>query len=215
MGRPKIARKSTWVDMTAFCDVAFLLLSFFIMATKTKPPEAVSVVMPSSVSAKAVPDKDQVMVIINEQGKVFLSMSEPDKRSAIVEEVGRVKGIPMTPATIAKAARMEFFGTPISQLNSYVDLPKEKMTGPLLPGIPAVDSSNNEVKDWMIAVSNVYRGSKMNLLLKGDNSAKYPALKQVIDAFKFSDLLKFSIVTNAEGIPAGSELFKENAAKAK
>ena len=215
MGRPKIARKSTWVDMTAFCDVAFLLLSFFIMATKTKPPEAVSVVMPSSVSSKVVEEKDQVMVIINEQGKVFLTISEPEKRSEIVEEVGRVKGIPITPATVAKAAKVEFFGTPISQLNSYVDLPKEQLTGALLPGIPAVDSANNEVRDWMIAVNNVYRGSKMNLLLKGDNTAKYPALKQVIDAFKHSDLLKFSIVTNAEGIPVGSELYKENAAKAK
>ncbi len=36
MARPKIARKSTAVDMTAMCDVAFLLLSFFILTTKSK-----------------------------------------------------------------------------------------------------------------------------------------------------------------------------------
>ncbi len=42
MGRAKIPRKSTTIDMTAMCDVAFLLLSFFILATKFKPPEALS-----------------------------------------------------------------------------------------------------------------------------------------------------------------------------
>lgn len=213
MGRPKIARKSTWVDMTAFCDVAFLLLSFFIMATKTKPPEAVAVMMPSSVSSKAVPETDQVMVIINKEGKVFLSISEPAKRKEIVEAVGKVKGVPITPATLQKATAVEFFGSPIAQINAYVDLPKGDLTGEKLPGIPAKDSTNNEVTDWMAAVNSVYFGSKMNLLVKSDNAAKYPAFKQVLDAFKRNEMLKFSIVTNAEDIPEGSELFKDNKAK--
>ena len=52
MPRPKIARKSTTVDMTAMCDVAFLLLSFFILTTKFKPSEAVPIETPTSVSAK-------------------------------------------------------------------------------------------------------------------------------------------------------------------
>ena len=215
MGRPKIARKSTWVDMTAFCDVAFLLLSFFIMATKQKPPEAVTVMMPSSVSSKAVDDNDQVMIIINKEGKVFLSLSEPEKRSQVAEQVAQLKGITLSAADAKKAASVDFFGAPIAQLASYVNLPKEQFTGELLPGIPAVDSANNEVKYWMMAVSNAYNGEKMNLLLKGDNNAKYPAFKQVLDAFKANDMMKFSIVTNAEGVPAGSELEKENKAKGK
>ena len=37
MARAKIKRGSTTVDMTAMCDVAFLLLTFFILATKFKP----------------------------------------------------------------------------------------------------------------------------------------------------------------------------------
>ena len=53
MGRAKIKRGSTNVDMTAMCDVAFLLLSFFILTTKFKPEEAIEVIPPSSVSSKA------------------------------------------------------------------------------------------------------------------------------------------------------------------
>ncbi len=48
MGRAKLPRKSTNIDMTAMCDVAFLLLSFFILATKFKPPETLTVETPNS-----------------------------------------------------------------------------------------------------------------------------------------------------------------------
>ena len=72
MGRAKLPRKSTNIDMTAMCDVAFLLLSFFILATKFKPPEALSVVTPSSVSTKVAPEKDVVQFIIDKDGKVYL-----------------------------------------------------------------------------------------------------------------------------------------------
>jgi hypothetical protein len=47
MPKLKIPRKSTTIDMTAMCDVAFLLLSFFILATKQKPPEVLTVSPPS------------------------------------------------------------------------------------------------------------------------------------------------------------------------
>ena len=210
MARPKIARKSTWVDMTAFCDVAFLLLSFFIMATKTKPPEAVSVMMPSSVSSKAVEEKDQVMIILNQQGKVFISLSEPERRQQVAKQVAELRGVPLSPADIKKAGTTEFFGSPISQLASFINLPKEQMKGELLPGIPAKDTATSEIKYWMMAVSNVFQGEKLNLLVKGDNAAKYPSFKQVLDAFKQHDeFLKFSIITNSEGLPSDSEYAKE------
>ncbi len=46
MPKVKMPRKSTLIDMTAMCDVAFLLLTFFMLATKFKPDEPVAVVTP-------------------------------------------------------------------------------------------------------------------------------------------------------------------------
>ena len=73
MARAKLPRKSTTVDMTAMCDVAFLLLAFFILATKFKPPEALKVDTPNSVSTKVVLDKNVVQVTIDKNGKVYFS----------------------------------------------------------------------------------------------------------------------------------------------
>ena len=72
MGRAKLPRKSTNIDMTAMCDVAFLLLSFFILTTKFKPAEAIAVTTPSSVAAKIAPDKDLVLITIDKDGNVLV-----------------------------------------------------------------------------------------------------------------------------------------------
>ena len=71
MGRAKLPRKSTNIDMTAMCDVAFLLLSFFILTTKFKPAEAIAVTTPSSVASKIAPSKDFVLITLIKMVKYF------------------------------------------------------------------------------------------------------------------------------------------------
>jgi biopolymer transport protein ExbD len=78
-----------------------------------------------------------------------------------------------------------------------------------MPGIPCGDSTNNELTDWMASVVRSYAGESLdnlNLLVKGDNAAKYPAFKNIKAAFKKNEIFKFKIVTNPEGIPSDSEL---------
>ena len=73
-------RKSTAVDMTAMCDVAFLLLSFFILTTKFKSEDGVSVVTPKSVSTKPAEQKNVVQVIMDKEGKVYFSVEDFDAK---------------------------------------------------------------------------------------------------------------------------------------
>jgi biopolymer transport protein ExbD len=206
MARPKIAHKSTIVDMTAMCDVAFLLLSFFILTTKFKPAEAIPVTTPTSVAAKVAPDKDLVLITINKNGKVFLSMDDEEKKEYIANALNNTKNLGINVTLFKKAP---FIGAPFSQINSFLAIPEEQRKGDILPGIP-VDSTKgtNELVEWMHLVNDSYQGKKMNLLLKGDNLAKYPSFKGVIDAFKKNDFLKFQMVTSPESVPLGSELWK-------
>jgi len=194
--------------MTAMCDVAFLLLSFFILTTKFKPSEAITVATPSSVASKIAPDKDFVMVTIDKDGKVFLSIDDESKKEAIANALNSTKNLGIDVNAFKKA---EFFGTSFSQLPQFLALPKEKLKGELLPGIPVQDSTNNEMIEWMQLVFNAYQGSQMKaLLLKGDNNSKYPSFKNVITAFKKNDFLKFQMVTNPENVPEGTDLWITN-----
>ena len=74
MPKVKVPRKSTNIDMTAMCDVAFLLLSFFILTTKFKPAEALTVATPKSVSTKSAKLKDVVLITMDKDGKLFFGV---------------------------------------------------------------------------------------------------------------------------------------------
>ena len=213
MPKVKVPRKSTNIDMTAMCDVAFLLLSFFILTTKFKPAEALSVVTPKSVSTKPAEQKDVVLVTMDKDGKVYFSVSDDAtaEKAEIIDVVDQLKSLGLTDQeknSFKRAA--SFVGVPFSQLKSYLQLSPDQLKTFKSPGIPVTDTLNNEMVTWMRAAATAFQGSKMNLLVKGDNEAKYPSFKGVIDAFKKNEIFKFQMITDPENVPAGTELFKKN-----
>lgn len=211
MSRPKIARKSTSVDMTAMCDVAFLLLSFFILTAKPKDSQTINVETPSSVSSKVAPEKDVTLISITKDGKVFISLDNKEVKGEVANQLNTNNGAGLSPTDIAAFKKAEFFGTSLSQLKSALAIPADKLKAESLSGIPAQDTLHNEMIDWMRAIVAAHASTdvKLNILLKGDNLAKYPTFKNVITALKKSDQFKFQMITNAEGVPEGSDLWRK------
>ncbi|WP_018616552.1 ExbD/TolR family protein [Segetibacter koreensis] len=211
MARPKIARKSTAVDMTAMCDVAFLLLSFFILTTKFKPAEAITVETPSSVSSKVAPEKDVTLISITKDGKTYVSLDNEEVKGEVANQLNANNGANLSPSDIAAFKKANFFGTPISQLKSVLQIPTDKLKAESLPGIPTQDTAHNEMVAWMRAIVAAHSatGTKINILFKGDNLAKYPSFKNILTALKKNDQFKFQMVTNAEGVPEGTDLWKK------
>ena len=210
MPKVKIKRKSTFVDMTAMCDVAFLLLTFFILATKQKPPEVLSVKTPASVSATAAPDKS-ILITMTKEGKVFLMLGDDTKKAAIIDDFNTTRNLQLTGAELAKLKKMEFIGLPVNMLKSALNAPQD-IPASQMAGIPT-DSTNNELSFWMRSVTNAYSGQDQKILekmilVKGDGEALYPIFKNVKEAFKANDIFKFRIVTEGEAVPQGSELYK-------
>ncbi len=212
MPKVKIPRKSTIVDMTAMCDVAFLLLTFFILATKQKPAEVLAVQTPNSISSKAAPDKS-IMITMTKDGRAFLTLGDDTKKAEILENVNATKGLGLSPQELSKWTRQEFYGLPFNQVKGFLN-----MANPIppanMPGIPIMDTAANELADWVRSITNVYAGSDQTklqqmLLVKGDNEAQYPVFRAVKQAFKKNEIYKFRIVTNAENVPLGSELYNE------
>lgn len=208
MARAKVKRGSTHVDMTAMCDVAFLLLTFFILAAQFKPSEAIVVVTPSSVSNKHAPQKDYFNVTIDKENKVYIDMDE-SMRIDVLDAVGKLTNIQFSPDDEKAFKKTDFVGIPLNQLKQFIKLTPEQKAKIPLSGIP-YDSTNNEVLTWITAAVQVGQGSQVNFLIKGDNATKYTTFKKVIDAFKKNEIFKYNLVTNAEEVPQGSELWKKN-----
>jgi biopolymer transport protein ExbD len=210
MPKVKIPRKSTNVDMTAMCDVAFLLLTFFILATKQKPPEVLAVKTPTSVSSKAAPEKS-ILITLTKEGKVFLMLGDETKKNAIIDDFNTTRSLGLSPTELAKLKKTEFIGLPVNKLKSALNATQE-IPPTLMDGIPT-DSTNNELSYWIRSVTNAYKGEDQRklqemILVKGDGEALYPIFKNVKEALKANEIFKFRIVTEGEAVPMGSELYK-------
>src|SRR6186713_1377578 len=134
MPKVKIPRKSTNVDMTAMCDVAFLLLTFFILATKQKPPEVLAVTPPSSISSKAAPDKS-ILITLTKEGKVFLMLGDDTKKTEIIDNVNLTKNLQLSGSELAVLKKQEFIGVPFSKLKESLQ-PGKAIPATEMAGIP-------------------------------------------------------------------------------
>jgi biopolymer transport protein ExbD len=210
MARAKIKRGSTSVDMTPMCDVAFLLLTFFILAAQFKPSSAIEVSPPSSVSNKVAPQKDYLNVTITADNKVFLDM-DPKIKEDVLKELGAERNIKFSQQDISNFEQAQFIGVPLSQFKQFIQLNPDQVLAQAkqLQGIP-IDSTNNELAMWISAAQHARMGQKLNYLIKGDDAAKYPTFSGVVDAFKDNDIYKYNLVTNSKAVPEGSELYKKN-----
>lgn len=207
MPKIKTPKHAPQNDMTPFVDVAFLILSFFMLATKFKPDEVVEVKIPNSVSSAAVPEKDAFMVSIDKDGRVFVSMDNPEFKQVLIENLNKTRNLGLTNADIKSFINSPSVGVPFSQLKSLLGMDPEQLKKVKQPGIPVADSLGGELNFWVRDALVAYQGRKLNLLIKADNSTKYPAFKSVLTAFKKNDQNKFLLVTAPEDAPSGSALY--------
>ncbi len=93
MPKVKVKRASSAVDMTAMCDVAFLLLTFFILTAQFRAQDAATIETPSSISGIKVPDKDIMTIALDKDGKVYFGIDNQQHRLAMLDNIASEKGI--------------------------------------------------------------------------------------------------------------------------
>lgn len=211
----KLPRKSTDTDMTPFVDIAFLILSFFIMATKFKPPEPVQITTPGSVSSQDLPQDDAVLIAIDTANRVFFTvLAEKDKSISedILKKIGTIRTLTFTTDQAMNYRKTYAVGVPFSQLGSLLSLEPENQGSVTQPGIPVMDTLDNQLATWIQAAKEVYRERQKPLkyLIKGDGASKYPTFEAVVAALKKNDEFKYNLVTALEGAPLNSALDKNN-----
>jgi biopolymer transport protein ExbD len=213
MGRGKIKHKSTSIDMTAMCDVAFLLLSFFILTAKFKSSEAVQITTPSSVAATAADmNTDAFIVSVDKFGKVYIELSDSGIRSNILADMEAIKGVQLPEDLKHKFYSSDVIGVPFASLPQYLQLSSDDAKKVTLPGIP-VDTTGGELRDWITAGLQAYNNNtnEIHFIIKGDNDAKYPVINNILTAFKKNEVYKYKLLTTPTGAPPGSELYKKEA----
>ena len=201
MPRIKVARKSTAIDMTAMCDVAFLLLTFFILTATARQPEPLPVDTPASTVKFKLPDIDIATITIG-QNKVFFGVPGQPIRKRTLEIMGEKYQIQFSDEEKTRFSVMESFGVPIGNLKQ-ISMMKgdERNAAGLQPGIPtdSVGQRPSELHDWILSAryaTKELNNVDMRISIKGDAKEEYPSIKKITNILQDQNINKFSLITS-------------------
>lgn len=197
MARIKPKRHGVVTDMTAMCDVTFLLLTFFIMTTQFKKPDVEQIKPPSSISEKLLPDASLMTINATPDGKFYFQPVEnATERLQLLKKMGEKYNVTFDDKQKASFQKVQSVGVPMNQLRSYLDLPEDEQKSYKSPtGIP-MDSTNKQLTDWVEQSLSVNPDYK--LAIKGDVTTEYPKVKSLFEGLRDIDFLKFWLITSQE-----------------
>jgi len=203
MPKVKVPRKSTAVDMTAMCDVSFLLLTFFILTAKFKPEELVAVDIPMARSNKSF--SDAITIVLNKDGKAFITLGEANTRLNMLDQMVEKYGSKYPELNNLSAQQKQFFskietwGTPVSELPAVLKMNGIELQAyqKKMPGIP-IDSANNQLADWVQAARYATNGD-IKIAIKSDKDTNIEPVKEVVKGLTAKDIHRFLLVTTLSG----------------
>lgn len=200
MGRFKVKKQDTFIDMTPMSDVMVLLLTFFMLTATFVKEEPVKVNTPGSVSEVKIPANNLLTIFIEKNGKVFMTMDSPDGLRRLASAMNEAGKLSLDAKEVEAFAQAPTFGTPLNTIKSWLasDSKNEILTKSNEAGIPC-DSVNNELKTW-VSTAREACGEGMNIAIKADKSTSYAVIKRVMDSLREIDENRYNLITSLKGV---------------
>lgn len=203
MPKVKVPRKNISIDMTAMCDVSFLLLTFFMLTSNFTVKEPVLVSTPASISEIKIPERNIAQIIIDNDGKVFFGMDGQQHRKDLLEKVGDLYNIQFSKEELNKFSLINSFGIPIDKMKSYLaidplyrDNPENQL------GIPT-DSINNQFSNWVKVARSINRD--IIIAIKADRNTPYKVIKNVMGTMQKLNENRYHLITSLATGKEGAE----------
>ncbi|MFD2512741.1 ExbD/TolR family protein [Pontibacter locisalis] len=200
MPKVKVKRTKPTLDMTPMVDLAFLLVTFFMLTTKFSPEEAVIVDTPSSISEIKLPEANVITITVDKNDRVFFGVDGKQTKEALLNKMAGKYGVSFSPAETETFSLLSNFGVPMNRLKSYLAMETDarKQYDKSSPGIP-VDSTNNELADWILQTR--LSNPKVVVAIKGDSDVSYETVQKVINTLQDRKVNRFNLITDMENKP--------------
>jgi biopolymer transport protein ExbD len=190
-----MAKVAPPIDMTPMVDLAFLLVTFFMLTATAIPNEPVQVDTPSSVSEIKIPENNILTITVSGDGRVFFNVDGQHTRAKLLEKIGERYSINFSEDEIKTFTIGSSIGMPIGNLKQFLALKPDVRNAYDQPGIP-VDSAHNELADWILQAR--LSNPAVRIAINGDRDADYAVIKKVINTLTDRKVNRFNLITNME-----------------
>lgn len=202
MGKIKVKKQSTFIDMTAMSDVTVLLLTFFMLTATFLPKEPVQVLTPASVSERKVSEYNVLTILVDTEGRVFLNLDDKNTKKSVLELMGQDYGITFNPKQINSFIEQTHIGVPMGRMSDFLNLPLSDQDEQIKKmGVPT-DSTNNQLTRWVKHAREV-GGDNMQIAIKADQTTPYPQVDKVLKILVAMKENRYSLVTTLKKMPEG------------
>ena len=199
MPKVKVHRTSPSLDMTPMVDLAFLLVTFFMLTATPSQEEKLIVDTPSSISEIKLPEKDVITITVGKDKRVFYGVDGQPTRLSLLDKMGAKYNVAFTPDEKRAFELMNSFGMPMSGLKSFLARAPEQRKKITQPGIP-FDSVKNELGDWVLQTR--LTNPDVVVAIKGDASADVPTIQRIIEVLQEKKVNRFNLITDLEMKPS-------------
>lgn len=206
MPRVKVKKQSTFIDMTAMSDVTVLLLTFFMLTSTFVQKEPVQVVTPKSVSEIKIPETNILQILVDTNGKMFMSLDNQGDRVNVLRNVGDEYGVTFTDAEISSFRLLPSFGVPVKDMKAFLNQKSEVQdeilkgkVAEISAGIPC-DSINNELKVWVKQARGV--NPDIRIAIKAASQTPYPVIKQLMSSLQDIRENRYNLITSLKTVQA-------------
>ena len=199
MGKLKIKKSDVWIDMTPMSDVMVLLLTFFMLTSTFVKNEPVKVNQPMSVSEIKIPEQNVLNIIVDKEGKVFMSMDNQNDVLAVIQDMNDKFSLNLTGQQLKKFQTDPMWGMSLSKLGTYLNLPADKMTEAITSkeaGLPtdSIDKGKSEFQEWVTSV--VENTDDIKIAIKADSDTPYAKIKKVMSELQDMDQNRYYLITS-------------------
>lgn len=199
MAKFKVKKRNIAIDMTPMVDLAFLLITFFMLTVKFRAPQAVEVNLPSSIADTPLPAQDILTISVSADGRIFFGVDSKHTRLAILEKIKDQYGYKFSEEEAKIFSLLPEIGVPFEQLKSYLSYREvDRKTIDKRASIP-VDSANNQLKQWILFAR--YSNPKIRIAIRADEKAPYPVIARIIETLKEQKVHRFNLITTLEAQP--------------
>jgi biopolymer transport protein ExbD len=218
MAEVQSSKGSPSLDMTPMVDLAFLLVTFFMLTATSRVTEPVVVDTPSSTADKLLP-KNVIMISIDKDGRAFYNINNYEVRTKTLQKMAQQYKMTFTQKEVETFGGMTSIGVPMASLKKYIDMEDAERVASKSPGIPH-DSLHNELGDWIQfgrieaarqakaeearakELGREFKYEPLRFALKADAQTNYIAVKDIIKVFTDMEIYRFNLITDLEQGPA-------------